>query len=618
MVIVFAMTSISTLAQTNTKHDPMVTEEFNVDMVVGQNNVVDVTTTIKVNFNASRHGIYYYIPYQGEVFFQEGQNTYQKPYRNKIIDVKTNHKQVEVYNESGNTVIKIGEADKTVMGFQEYIIEYTYIIYDDEINEFDFFYMNFFPLDWETPIQSGTVTVTMPKEFDDSKLEFISGVYGSVDNDAVSYSVDGNKITATLERTLDKGETVTAKLILPEGYFVGENSYSYLASVMIALIIISTAIVAILWFLYGRSEEIIPVISFEPPQGMTSAEVGVIVDGNVDNKDLISLIIYWASKGYLTISQKDKSNFEFTKVRDLPSKAKKYEQTMFNGLFQTSNIVSTSSLKNTFYTTLDASRSLLSRNFSSKSEDRIYTKESVVSQAFSGILAAVPTAAFLFINIFMQIKSDAYYFLAAFLTFAVILASGFISGVHEKRNAMKKSTYRLSLIGSFLFIGIVSIGIVAFGTIILNQLIMSVVVAAITIALVCFVRVMKNRTEKSNEWMQEILGLREFIESAEVERLNMLIEENPEYFYDVLPFAYSLGLTDKWAKNFESIAVEPPQWYYGSYGGTGYFSTVLFVSSFNRCMSVTSETMSVRPAQSGGSGGGFSGGGMGGGGGGSW
>lgn len=104
-------------------------------------------------------------------------------------------------------------------------------------------------------------------------------------------------------------------------------------------------------------------------------------------------------------------------------------------------------------------------------------------------------------------------------------------------------------------------------------------------------------------------------------KIEALIHENPSYFYDVLPFAYALGLTDTFAKQFESIAVEPPNWYYGHYST---FNTVVFIGALNRSMNQMNTAMISTPNSGGhggsfsGGGGGFSGGGVGGGGGGGW
>ena len=112
-----------------------------------------------------------------------------------------------------------------------------------------------------------------------------------------------------------------------------------------------------------------------------------------------------------------------------------------------------------------------------------------------------------------------------------------------------------------------------------------------------------------------------------------MVEESPDYFYDVLPFAYVFGLTDKWAKKFENIALRQPEWYSASPGSmaAGYFNAMMFTNALNHGMASVQNSMEIRPAPKGGggfsgggmggggfSGGGFSGGGMGGGGGGSW
>jgi uncharacterized membrane protein len=134
----------------------------------------------------------------------------------------------------------------------------------------------------------------------------------------------------------------------------------------------------------------------------------------------------------------------------------------------------------------------------------------------------------------------------------------------------------------------------------------------------------RQRTDDGHEVKQRINGFRIFLEKAEKERLEMLVEENPTYFYDMLPYAYVLGVSDKWVKNFEGIAIEPPTWYFG-YGST--FDRIVFYHFINRTMSSAERAMISTPQNNSsgggfsggfGGGGGFSGGGVGGGGGGSW
>ena len=142
-----------------------------------------------------------------------------------------------------------------------------------------------------------------------------------------------------------------------------------------------------------------------------------------------------------------------------------------------------------------------------------------------------------------------------------------------------------------------------------------IAVAIISLVFSCFIR---RRTEKGHEMLQKITGFKKFLETAEKERLEALVYENPEYYYDILPYAYVLGVSDAWTKNFEGIELEPPQWYGGSM-----FDRMLFWSFMHNTMSSATQAMSSSPQSSSsggfsGGGGGFSGGGSGGGGGGSW
>ena len=117
------------------------------------------------------------------------------------------------------------------------------------------------------------------------------------------------------------------------------------------------------------------------------------------------------------------------------------------------------------------------------------------------------------------------------------------------------------------------------------------------------------------------MGFRMFLTTAEKQRLEMLLEENPNYYYDILPYAQVLGVSKIWEKKFDNMLTRPPSWCYGAETETAAFSAV----TMSNMMSTMSSNMTSRPSSDGGggsgggfSGGGFSGGGSGGGGGGRW
>lgn len=133
---------------------------------------------------------------------------------------------------------------------------------------------------------------------------------------------------------------------------------------------------------------------------------------------------------------------------------------------------------------------------------------------------------------------------------------------------------------------------------------------------------MPRRTLLGAQTVNEILGLKLYMEVAEKDRINFhnAPEKTPERFEKLLPYAIALGVEKQWAKQFEGIYNREPSWYHAN-GST--FNTILFVNSLNNFHSVSAATLTSLPpsrSSSGGSGfsGGGSGGGFGGGGGGSW
>ncbi len=129
---------------------------------------------------------------------------------------------------------------------------------------------------------------------------------------------------------------------------------------------------------------------------------------------------------------------------------------------------------------------------------------------------------------------------------------------------------------------------------------------------------MPKRTRYGNEILRKIKGFRNFLKTVEKDRLEAMVMQDPSYFYDILPYTYVLGVSNKWIKKFETISLQAPSWY----DSPNVFDITTFKLFMNKTMKSAGNAMSTSlssSSSSGGfSGGGSSGGGSGGGGGGSW
>lgn len=599
------------------------TKTYDVQLDVYENNSFVVTETIGVDFSEPRHGIFRNIPYKGTTTRQVDGKTVLEKYRMKISDVRVEGYVYDTYRENGNLVIRIGSEDEYVEGPQTYRISYRCTLYDDENNTFDSLYWNILPNEWPTTVVSSSMTVNMPKEFNPSMVEFIAGDYGQADLEGVDWSVSGNTITAGNTRMLNAGEGVTLNIILPEGYFVGEKTMDWMLWAMMLVIIVAPLSSILLWFLFGRDPRVVRTVEFYAPEGVSPAELGYIVDGAVDSKDIVSLIIYWANGGYLTIREDEEKKFTLIKKRDLPDTAKTYEYTMFQGLFNNRDQVALEDLKEDFYGTFEATKGQLKAYFTMKKENRIFTQSSLGARALGVLLMAAPVISITVFGAFLN-KSDELWTVLTVpaILFAAVGFVVFISAYDRKDGMSQAKTAWLNLLGIITLI-ISGLGILLFSSVTLENVIPGIAVILSSVISLIFTMRMKQRTKKSSQLLGKILGFKEFIRTAELDRIKRLVNETPDYFYNVLPYAYVFGLTDKWAKKFEEITVEPPNWYYSGYGGH-MFNTWIFMSSFHHYTNAMQNNITIPPSPSGGGGGsfsgggGFSGGGMGGGGGGSW
>ncbi|GAA6513575.1 DUF2207 domain-containing protein [Merdimmobilis hominis] len=603
-------------------------DQYNVSIQVGEDNVYHVTEELNVHYNQSRRGILRYITYRGAIGREIEGKLLQHSYRAKITDVNVEGAPFTTYKEDGNFVIQIGDPNRYVTGDQSYRISYSYDPGEDGTSVLDEVYYNLIPDDWDAPIAAGAFTVTLPKSFDTQKVEFTGGRYGGVDTGLVDWSVSGNTISGQLTRSLSPGEGITLRVNLPDGYFVGVRTDLGLVVLLYAITLAAGAAGIFLWFKLGRDEKLVPTVEFYPPEGLTSADVGYIIDGYSDNEDLISLIIYWASKGYLKIEETD-PGFVLYKLQELPMDAKSYENILFQGLFHSRDSVSDKELEEKFHSTLESAKTQLKDYFQSSKSRRIFTGSSLVARVLASLIAIVPIAALALLGSYIKVVSELWFVPVALFAVLFLISLILMMVTYDRWNS-QSSGKRLGLFGgSCVLCGVSLLFLMCYGVYIVSMPAATLLCIGASVLLALLAVVMKKHTPQGQAWTEKILGLREFIETAELDRINTLVEENPEYFYSVLPFAYVLGLTDKWAKQFESIAVPPPTWYVSSDPHSVY-TTMWMVRRLNRCTRSMAHAMTSVPPPppsarssnrgSGRSGrsGGFSGGGHGGGGGRSW
>jgi len=141
-----------------------------------------------------------------------------------------------------------------------------------------------------------------------------------------------------------------------------------------------------------------------------------------------------------------------------------------------------------------------------------------------------------------------------------------------------------------------------------------------------FTWLLRAPTPAGRQIMDQIEGFRMYLDTAEQDRLDRMQSPKltPEVFESFLPYAYALGVQNRWCQRFERELPQQqreqgynPGWYSGQLHGMHALNHL--GDDFGSSLSSAISSASTAPGSSSGSGGGgFSGGGGGGGGGGGW
>ncbi len=595
-----------------------VIDAYDVNIVVNENNSFDITETITAYFNVPKHGIYRKIPLNNKIVRLDGTSSKN---RAKISNLTVNT-TYETSKSNGVYNIQIGDADKTVTGSQTYVIKYNYNIGKDPIKNYDELYYNIIGDEWDTVIGNITFNIIMPKEFDSSKLGFSSGKKGMTENSNIIYTVNDKTISGRYQEILNPGEALTIRCELPENYFDKATNNMFQDYIIFIVPVIGLLISFVLWFIFGRDKKVVATVEFYPPEGFNSLEIGFLYKGQATNTDVTSLLIYLADKGYIQISEtseeslfKNVQSFKITKVKDYDGNDVN-ERIFLDGLFKPSpfslnkiatNEATKSSLYNNFYITVNE----ILKNVNSKENiQKIFDKKSLSKKIIIILLMLISYALITIVPIlnYGNVSSLVFALLFPTIGFAVVY----------------KCVFEPSAIFAKVFVliwGIFFIGISWLTTVFPSIIQDTFYTYGYILGIICIIgmsiclKFLPKRNSYGLEILGKIKGFKTFLETVEKDKLEIMIMQNPNYFYDILPYTYVLGISDKWIKKFETITMQAPTWYTSPRP----FSVIAFGSFIDNSMSQANSAMSSSPNSSGGSsGGGSAGGGSGGGGGGSW
>jgi len=318
---------------------------FSSDIVVSEDGTISVTERIDYTFPEPRHGIYRDIPYRYEM---DNEEVVIVPV--EVISVEGAPYEIE---KSKTTVrIKIGDPDKTVTGMQSYVIKYVVSGALRYFDDHDEVYWNVTGHEWQVPLRRVVAKVYLPDgvETESIKMTCYTGPVGSTENDCLYHRANsGASFAADKPLTIVVGWEPTglvAKLLpqTPNFWLEFMQEVGWQVALAVGLPLIVFIYMYRKWRNHGRDPRgrSTLVVQYDPPDKLTPAELGVLMDESVDIKDITATIVDLAVRGYLKIVELPKKfltnqNFKFVQLKEyrddirLKAHEKMVMETIFTG-----------------------------------------------------------------------------------------------------------------------------------------------------------------------------------------------------------------------------------------------------------------------------------------------
>ncbi len=559
-----------------------------IDMTLRKDGQIDVVETINYDFgDTPRHGIFRYF----DVRFDYDAK-YERVYKMHNIHVSATgaSAKTDIKDELRQKILRIGDADKTVTGNHTYTISYTLAGALNGFSEHDELYWNVVGFGWTEAIDATTIVVHTPGGV--QKVACFTGPYGS--NLACDEATVVSKTEAEFHQgVLEPHNAVTIAVALDKGIVdaagvepILDEKWAFSRAFALTpatggisgvLLVLTVGFVLRMAFRKGRDrraasggEEPRPLtdkhggpVQFRPPDDAKPAQVGVLIDESADPLDVTATMIDFGVRGYLTLEEIEKKGL-FSKGDWRITKVKEADESF-----------------------LPFERILFEALFDGRNEVDL----SDLKNTFASDLKKVQN------SLYADCVKQGWYTKQPQKTRASYLALGIVALV-------------VAIIVLFVLAAATHAGLVG----------VPLVIAALVLLVAH--HWMPARTAKGSAALDTVLGFKQYIATAETDRMKFAEEEN--IFAKYLPYAIVFGETEKWAKAFQGIYGDNPppgMGWYTPYGTWNSFTFGHFASSMSSFAVQTSGTIASTPGSSGGSGfggGGFSGGGGGGGGGGSW
>jgi hypothetical protein len=386
---------------------------------------------------------------------------------------------------------------------------------------------------FEYPVNAMSFSVTMPGEIT-GKPGFTSSYLQTGVESRISTVIGGQLINGSSLQGFQDREKLALVMEVSEDMFPGKMLIERTGNPEIVPMSIFAGLALLYWFIFMRTWPVFRQDRTIPIEGITAGDLGCRL--TAAGVDLTMMVFTWAQLGYLRIRVDRQGRVILEKRMDMGNERPEFELRTFRTLFAKTELVDATGAKYAKFCrqvaqTIDGVKEMYTKRAGNSA---IFRCLGCGISIFCGICFAMNLSKVSIVQTMLSILLG---------IFGAVSAWGIQGGMYKVHVRGKIPMYVGSVFGAvWIVLGIVS-----------GQWIMGLAVVAGQYLIGLLAAYGGRRSEMGMYNAGQILGLRHHLKKLDEKKLERLLENNPDYFFDMLPYAIALGVDTKFAKAFGNI-----------------------------------------------------------------
>lgn len=386
---------------------------------------------------------------------------------------------------------------------------------------------------FEYPVDQMSFAITMPGDVTGAKPSFTSGVMQTSIESIISCVSVGQRIDGTVTRQLNDRETVSLVMEVSEEMFPGKLIIPREGNPEIIPMTVCGVLALLYWIIFMRT---LPVLRHHRTtliEGVTAGELGSRL--TAAGADLTMMVFSWAQLGYIRIHVDKYDRVILEKRMEMGNERTDFERKCFHSLFAKGDVIDATgrryaNLCRQVAEHIPGIKEMYTRRAGNV---KIFRILSCGVSIFCGVCYAMNLVNPGWLQTLLEIL---------FVIVGAITAWAIQDGMYKFHVRGKIPMYVGFVCGIlWLVLGIVSgVWIIGLVTVAVQNL------AGLAAAYG------GRRSELGRYNASEILGVRHYLKHVSQEELDRLVGQNPDYFFDMLPYAIALGVDTPFGKAFGS------------------------------------------------------------------